>query len=209
MEAYELIENRDGDENSYTAYSTIISLLYRMAIMDKNGVKDAFSKLKMEMLFFDIKYPDGVDDPGLFINTYFIYNSMSISDMRKVDAIIRDIWSSYKDKLDNATTVEIKDIVDEYIDFKKKLNNIPQEISDEVERLSNMSDEEFAKEMEKSDDEDRLYQIMINASEDNTACGIDTGTDNLYPVCNIQKEDPNENKPEFFESHEESNSFKE
>ena len=169
MEAYEILrKQKNGSPNNI--YRTIAnSFMMRIWELLKAGENDIFSKLKAELLNGKPIYPCS-DVVGIFYNAAIEdYNTnISNADRRNIDISLRDIIDNYSNEILGSDTQltnpnvnnfgidnrPLLDIVDEYIEFKTKIDTISPEAAAEVDRLAEMSDEEFEAEMNKPDDED-------------------------------------------------------
>lgn len=169
MEAYEILRKQEnGSPNNI--YRTIAdSFMMRIWELLKAGENDIFSKLKAELLNGKPIYPCS-DVVGIFYNAAIedYNNNISNADRRNIDISLRDIIDNYSNEILGSDTQltnpnvnnfgidnrPLLDIVDEYIEFKTNIDTISPEAAAEVDRLAEMSDEEFEAEMNKPDDEE-------------------------------------------------------
>ena len=178
MEAYELIEMHDGmNEDEINARTAVYQFLCRMYFMEKEEISDPFAKLKTEIM---LGKPAFELAPAMMANPNFIqvldhgiiaYNALSSANRRFVEIAVRDIWDNYKDRIMDLTidvdsiilrdvNHSLVDIIDEYVEFKKNIDNVSPEAAAEVERLANMTDEEFEAEMNREDiDEEEEEEV--------------------------------------------------
>lgn len=169
MEAYEvLLKNDDGSYKNQTASNALNLLLIRAWQLIRRDNYDICSKVKAEMMSGSRMFEPKNIDPDyniFFMHAVEEYNKLSSTDKRMVDTCLREIVGGYIDRIHDAEVVytvpneytygvnnsQLCDIIDEYIAFKVRLNDIPEDVSEEVERLANLSDEEFEAEIEKSE----------------------------------------------------------
>ena len=156
MEAYEIFKIKDDQPEDYIDPNRQLmdQLLARADGMLKGNMTDIASKIKAELLMGHCFFGSRNDAVDAFItaaSTY--YKTLSIADQRNTDATLRDIIETFGEEI-KTSNKQYMDILDEYLEFKTKIDTISPEAAAEVDRLAEMSDEEFEAEMNKPDDEE-------------------------------------------------------
>lgn len=161
-EIYDIFKlDADFSSKDYTVERTrsiMSELLARADTLLANGVKDVAAKIKTELIMKKCIF--GYDNPAVKIfmeDAATDYATLTKADQRAVDSVLRDLIDNYEADIagkDFETAVPYLDILDEYIDFKSKIDNVSPETAAEIDRLANMTDEEFEAEMNKPDEED-------------------------------------------------------
>lgn len=117
-----------------------------------------------------------------------------IGEEPKLNAILRDLYEYCQDSmLERPTTVaEITAMIEAYIEFKDSVNTVSDEVSNEVDRLANMSDEEFEEEMAKEDDEgdDSDEPVGASADPDDEQSSDDSGASDDEPQSGVSDDQP-------------------
>ena len=155
MEAYEIFKIKE-DKSDYIDPNRQLmdQLLARADSMLKGNMSDIASKIKAELLMGHCFFGSRNDAVDAFItaaSTY--YKTLSIADQRNTDATLRDIIETFGEEIKTGDK-QYMDILDEYLEFKTKIDTISPEAAAEVDRLVEMSDEEFEAQMNKPDDEE-------------------------------------------------------
>ena len=156
MEAYEIFKIKDDMPEDYIDPNRQLmdQLLARADSMLKGNMTDIASKIKAELLMGHCFFGSRNDAVDAFItaaSTY--YKTISIADQRNTDATLRDIIETFGEEIKTGDK-QYMDILDEYLEFKTKIDTISPEAAAEVDRLAEMSDEEFEAEMNKPDEEE-------------------------------------------------------
>ena len=156
MEAYEIFKIKDDQPEDYIDPNRQLmdQLLARADSMLKGNMTDIPSKIKAELLMGHCFFGSRNDAVDAFItaaSTY--YKTLSIADQRNTDATLRDIIETFGEEIKTGDK-QYMDILDEYLEFKTKIDTISPEAAAEVDRLAEMSDEEFEAEMNKPDDKE-------------------------------------------------------
>ena len=82
--------------------------------------------------------------------------------VRRVKIVLNDIWDyNHAELLEYG--VDMDKIIDDYYDLKVKLDDVSPEVSDEVDRIVNMSDEEFEQSLE---EDERKFNESIDKMEE-------------------------------------------
>ena len=156
MEAYEIFKIKDDQPEDYIDPNRQLmdQLLARADGMLKGNMSDIASKIKAELLMGHCFFGSRNDAVDAFITAASAYyKTLSIADQRNTDATLRDIIETFGEEIKTGDK-QYMDILDEYLEFKTKIDTISPEAAAEVDRLAEMSDEEFEAEMNKPDDED-------------------------------------------------------
>ena len=163
-EIYDIFKlDADFSSKDYTVERTrsiMSELLARADTLLTNGVKDVAAKIKTELIMKKCIF--GYDNPAVKIfmeDAATDYATLTKADQRAVDSVLRDLIDNYEADIagkDFETTVPYLDILDEYIDFKSKIDNVSPETAAEIDRLANMTDEEFEAEMNKPDEDEEV-----------------------------------------------------
>ena len=156
MEAYEIFKIKDDQPEDYIDPNRQLmdQLLARVDGMLKGNMTDIASKIKAELLMGHCFFGSRNDAVDAFItaaSTY--YKTLSIADQRNTDATLRDIIETFGEEIKTGDK-QYMDILDEYLEFKTKIDTISPEAAAEVDRLAEMSDEEFEAEMNKPDEDE-------------------------------------------------------
>ena len=156
MEAYEIFKIKDDQPEDYIDPNRQLmdQLLARADGMLKGNMTDIASKIKAELLMGHCFFGSRNDAVDAFItaaSTY--YKTLSIADQRNTDATLRDIIETFGEEIKTGDK-QYMDILDEYLEFKTKIDTISPEAAAEVDRLAEMSDEEFEAEMNKPDEDE-------------------------------------------------------
>ena len=161
MEAYEIFKIKDDQPEDYIDPNRQLmdQLLARADSMLKGNMTDIASKIKAELLMGHCFFGSRNDAVDAFItaaSTY--YKTLSIADQRNTDATLRDIIETFGEEIKTGNK-QYMDILDKYLEFKTKIDTISPEAAAEVDRLAEMSDEEFEAEMNKPDDEEESDEL--------------------------------------------------
>lgn len=161
-EIYDIFKlDADFSSKDYTVEKTrsiMSELLARADTLLTNGVKDVAAKIKTELIMKKCIF--GYDNPAVKIfmeDAASDYATLTKADKRAVDSVLRDLIDNYEADIagkDFETAVPYLDILDEYIEFKSKIDDVSPETAAEIDRLANMTDEEFEAEMNKPDEEE-------------------------------------------------------
>ena len=156
MEAYEIFKIKDDMPEDYIDPNRQLmdQLLARADGMLKGNMTDIASKIKAELMMGHCFFGSRNDAVDAFITAASAYyKTLSIADQRNTDATLRDIIETFGEEIKTGDK-QYMDILDEYLEFKTKIDTISPEAAAEVDRLAEMSDEEFEAEMNKPDDEE-------------------------------------------------------
>ena len=156
MEAYEIFKIKDDQPEDYIDPNRQLmdQLLARADGMLKGNMTDIASKIKAELLMGHCFFGSRNDAVDAFITAASAYyKTLSITDQRNTDATLRDIIETFGEEIKTGDK-QYMDILDEYLEFKTKIDTISPEAAAEVDRLAEMSDEEFEAEMNKPDEEE-------------------------------------------------------
>lgn len=156
MEAYEIFKIKDDMPEDYIDPNRQLmdQLLARADGMLKGNMTDITSKIKAELLMGHCFFGSRNDAVDAFITAASVYyKTLSIADQRNTDATLRDIIETFGEEIKTGDK-QYMDILDEYLEFKTKIDTISPEAAAEVDRLAEMSDEEFEAEMNKPDEEE-------------------------------------------------------
>ena len=161
-EIYDIFKlDADFSSKDYTVERTrsiMSELLARADTLLTNRVKDVAAKIKTELIMKKCIF--GYDNPAVKIfmeDAASDYATLTKADKRAVDSVLRDLIDNYETDIagkDFETAVPYLDILDKYLEFKTKIDTISPDAAAEVDRLAEMSDEEFEAEMNKPDDEE-------------------------------------------------------
>ena len=167
MEAYEIFKIKE-DKSDYIDPNRQLmdQLLARADGMLKGNMTDIASKIKAELLMGHCFFGSRNDAVDAFItaaSTY--YKTLSITDQRNTDATLRDIIETFGEEIKTGDK-QYMDILDEYLEFKTKIDTISPEAAAEVDRLAEMSDEEFEAEMNKPDEEEESDELDTPITQD-------------------------------------------
>lgn len=163
MEAYEILlypEGVDPSAETILKRDLFLTMMARAADLIQNGFYDVASRIKTEIMANKILYDSSIEHAGEFYSHMFDeYAEFDHNQDRQLFSCLRDIISIYGDELQNADEITIKTLegtLNSYLKLKVDLDTVSPEISEEVERLTNMTEEEFAEEMKKEfgDDEE-------------------------------------------------------
>lgn len=166
MEAYEIFKIKE-DKSDYIDPNRQLmdQLLARADGMLKGNMTDIASKIKAELLmghcFFGSR--NAADDAFIAAASAY-YKTLSIADQRNTDTTLRDIIETFGEEITG--NKQYMDILDEYLEFKTKIDTISPEAAAEVDRLAEMSDEEFEAEMNKPDDEEESDELDTPITQD-------------------------------------------
>lgn len=139
---YNILDKEDG-------LLTTTHYISRIYYFTKNKIKDPINKIKAETycglpLWL---WTDGDENKCKVIS---LYNSLSEEDQRKVDMTVRDLVDHYKvlDMIDTENPTDdvipvIDKVLKDYIEFRTSLDNVTPEDSEEIEKILEMSDEEY------------------------------------------------------------------
>ena len=166
-EAYDILKKEEANDT----YRTIVSdLLIRAWSMMTQDIIDIPSKIKTEIMMGKCIFGE-TPNPAVqvFMECAFEeYKAVPKYKHRAIDTVIRDICELYHDDIKGSDTTytepnehthsidnrSLLDIIDEYVEFKSKIDDVSPETAAEIDRLANMTDEEFEAEMNKPDEED-------------------------------------------------------
>ena len=153
---YDVIESKEGRES-------VVSYIDRVYALKARKFADPINKAKAEILVGEIFF---TNDNGIpYIDNYFIksYLALTEEEKRKVDMTIRDLVDHYKvidlikaesiDKESDDLTPIINKILDDYMEFRTSLDTVTPEDSEEIEKILEMSDEEYDAYQKAKDDE--------------------------------------------------------
>lgn len=124
--------------------------------------EDAFRKERI--------YPNTIFDN---VREDYLY---AIGHFPKYNALLNDLWEYFLDN-NEITPLELDKLDDvflQYLDFKRSVDIVPEDVSKEVERMAEMSDEEFEAEMAKEDDDAKEED---NSSDEEGGEGADEEAD--------------------------------
>lgn len=161
-EVYDIFKlNADFSSKDYTVERTrsiMSELLARADTLLTNGVKDVAAKIKTELIMKKCVFGYTNLAVKIFMEDAATdYATLTKADQRAVDSVLRDLIDNYEADITGKnfeTTVPYLDILDDYIEFKTKIDTVSPETAAEVDRLANMTDEEFEAELAKDDEED-------------------------------------------------------
>lgn len=161
-EIYDIFKlDADFSSKDYTVERTrsiMSELLARADTLLTNGVKDVAAKIKTELIMKKCVFGYTNLAVKIFMEDAATdYATLTKADQRAVDSVLRDLIDNFETDITGKnfeTAVPYLDILDEYIEFKTKIDTISPEAAAEVDRLAEMSDEEFEAEMNKPDEEE-------------------------------------------------------
>lgn len=166
MEAYEILlypEGVDPSAETILKRDLFLTMMARAADLIQNGFYDVASRIKTEIMANKILYDSSIEHAGEFYSHMFDeYAEFDHNQDRQLFSCLRDIISIYGDELQNADEITIKTLegtLNSYLKLKVDLDTVSPEISEEVERLTNMTEEEFAEEMKKEFGEEDEEEI--------------------------------------------------
>lgn len=120
------------------------------------GQKDAVTKFMANVRLRRAAFP--------FVPTYKLKDSWvwdtfdeACKDFPKFPTLLRDFAEYVHEQYENSPNLEMKDVdemITSYYAFKKDVNTVSDDVSKEVDRLAEMTDEEFEAEMAKEDEDD-------------------------------------------------------
>lgn len=132
------------------------------------GEADPVNKVRTELMIGTCTW-NGIDTTtGLKIFDEAIVNSslekinealkgLSTNDQRCIFITLSDIWNQNRDRFDplalQLTDADILIMINDYIEFKSKIDDVAPEVSEEVDRIANMSDEEFEESLKEDEEE--------------------------------------------------------
>lgn len=175
MEAYEILLYPEGvDPSTETIYKRelMITMMMRSGDISSFGYGDVPSRISTELMRGKIIYDSVFEHAGPIYTIMFEYfDTLNSQDKRRILSCIREIHNLYGDEIAyefNKEDNHLDDILNSYLNLKVDLDTVSPDISEEVERLTNMTEEEFAKEIEKEfgeeDEEEtpshRLYEYQ-------------------------------------------------
>ena len=158
-EVYDIFKNKDGNEQPDKARGAIALQMIRAACLINEGIKDVPSKIKTELMLKKPIYGASDSTNNVVENAADLYEKLDKAERRSVDTTLRDIMDSFWDEMkelsaEGKTISDALKILDDYIEFKTKIDTVSPETAAEVDRLANMTDEEFEAELAKDDEED-------------------------------------------------------
>ena len=145
---YDVLEKEEGR-------TSVITYIGRIMTLRSRGFKDPISKAKAEILvgdLFFLKNDDAITS-NAFISSFL---ALSSEDQRKVEMTIRDLIDHYKVEdmikteslnVPEGATRKINELIgkvlDDYMEFRITLDTVTPEDSEEIEKILEMSDEEY------------------------------------------------------------------
>lgn len=161
MEAYEMFiipEDCEISSKDIHMKDCIGIMMLRCGDLFNNQYNDAPSRVSTELMLGKITFNSSFEFPKQIYTLMFeYYAELNNAEKRNMMTCLRDVWNLYQDDIIKSvfdTTKDTTAIFDEYLELKKKIDDIPEEVSAEVDRMVNMNDEEFAKEFEQADEDD-------------------------------------------------------
>lgn len=169
---YDILDKEDG-------LSAVALYIERIVSLRRANVKDPIGKIKAEILYETPIWVAG--EPDKAFEVIKLYNSLNVEDQRKVDMTIRDLIDHYKveniienDRLSCVATGDticleetIRKVIGDYIEFRTTLDTVSPESSEEIEKILEMSDEEYEAYQEAQDTalENQLEEAYNSNSE--------------------------------------------
>ena len=154
-EVYEIFKSEEPTE-----LRTAIALqMLRAASLINEGIKDIPAKVKTEIFLKKPIFGSADNMNNVVASAADLYSKLSTAEQRSLDTTFRDIIESFWNEIrtlssEDKTLSDALKILDDYIEFKTKIDTVSPETSAEVDRLANMTDEEFEAEMNKPDEEE-------------------------------------------------------
>ena len=139
---------------------TAIALqMLRAATLINEGIKDIPAKIKTEIFLKKSIFGSADNMNQVITNAADLYGKLTLAEQRSLDTTFRDIIESFWNEIrtlsaEDKTFSDALKILDDYIEFKTKIDTVSPETAAEVDRLANMTDEEFEVELNKPDEED-------------------------------------------------------
>lgn len=171
---YEYIDQNADLKSCLNQYLSVIVDLHNEGFTDPVGLAKAEVFLAKYSCF----------NHSIAINSHLIkrlydqISEFSKKEQNSIDICARGIWAYYKEDLidlfGNAMHHHRFDnIIDQYISFKKGIENVSPEVAKEIDDLVNMSDEEFENSIHQYDEED-------NSGSDESISDYDIPDEKLY-----------------------------
>lgn len=157
-------------DNEQLKIQVAVPILERASYIYRElGEADPVNKVRTELMIGTCTW-NGVDTTtGLKVFREDIVNAslekineglkyLSTNDKRCIFITLSDIWNQNRDRFDplalQLTDADILIMVNDYIEFKSKIDDVAPEVSEEVDRIANMSDEEFEESLKEDDEEE-------------------------------------------------------
>lgn len=178
MEAYEMLLYPEGVDPSIETIhkrELIQALMMRAGdIGNSMGDTDIAARIHTELMAGYIIYPSTFDyAKHIYAIMFDLFNELNYQEKKNMLVCLREIVGLYGDDLithhgeDKDIT---KETLESYLKLKVDLDTVSPEISEEIDRLTNMTDEEFQQEMEKefgSDDDDENEKEDVLDEDEN------------------------------------------
>ena len=182
------------------------------------GEADPVNKVRTELMIGTCTW-NGIDiTTGLKIFDEVIVNSslekinealkdLSTNDQRCIFITLSNIWNQNRDRFDplalQLTDADILIMINDYIEFKSKIDEVTPEVSEEVDRIANMSDEEFEESLEEDEEESEEEEDengeetegeehedsetgSVSTEEISSSCGSCTSGDDGYCPATVE-----------------------
>ena len=141
---YDVLEKEEGK-------ASVSLYIQHILNMKEKQIVDPIGKAKAEILYETPIWNSGDSDVARdLINGY---NKLCGEDQRKVDMTIRDLFDHYKvediikaealNASDKEITELIGKVLNDYMEFRVSLDTVTPEDSEEIEKILEMSDEEY------------------------------------------------------------------
>lgn len=157
MEAYEILLMPDGvDPSVETLHRRELfqTMMMRFADLGNNFHADIVSRIHTELMMGRIIYPSIYEHSNEIYTIMFeYYDEMDSKTKRNLFTCLREIAGLFGHELTEDGDC-ISRVLEDYLKMKKDIDNVSPEVSEEVEKMANMTDEEFKEKMENDDEED-------------------------------------------------------
>ena len=145
---YDILDKEEGK-------LAVCEYLKRILVLRDRKEKSPIDKVKAEILIGEIFF--GTEDPQVASKDHIVkYLALDDNDRRKVDMTIRDLVDHYKVEdmikvasldVSEGANADINELIDkvlnDYIEFRTTLDTVSPEDSAEIEKILEMSDEEY------------------------------------------------------------------
>ena len=153
MPAYEYIDQNDTLKSCLNQYLSIIVDLHNEGFTDPVGL----AKAEVFLARYSCFNHSIAITSNLIKRLYEQMSEFSKREQNSIDVCARAIWSYYKEDLiglyGNAMHHHRFDnIINQYITFKKDIENVSPEVAKEIDNLINMDDKEFEESLLDEDD---------------------------------------------------------
>lgn len=154
MEYYQMLiipKDCDVDRKTINLIDCFTDMVMRagdMANIDKYGYIS--SKVITELIIGKITYPSNIEGASDVYAKMFEYApTIGSKEYRDLSTCLRDIFNLYKEEImqNYADKKAIEEIISQYLDLKQRVDNVPEEVSKEID--------EIMKSIEDGTDDDR------------------------------------------------------